>query len=147
MVCTAVPLGRTVCKDRKGPARTLWAETLTPCICSHCPLGCLSFCCRWEVMDLLLTWRVLIRAEKLIKGFHSVHIHCLLLKQVSVRHWDLPDVQHSSPFQIRTSVQLFTNDLKPTPQIQTSQLLALFLVSATALLGFEVCVLLSPVAA
>lgn len=146
MVCVGVTLGRTVCKVAKRPARTRGAEIITHYIWSCCSLDCVSFSCRWEV-ELLLIWHVLIRAEKLIKGFDSVHIHCLLLKQVSVRHWDLPDVQHSSPFQIRTSVQLFTNDLKPTLQIQTSQLLALFLVSATALLGFEVCVLLSPVAA
>lgn len=51
------------------------------------------------------------------------------------------------PFQFRTAVQLFINDLKMTLQIQVSQLLALFLVSATALLCFEVCALLSPMTA
>lgn len=44
-------------------------------------------------------------------------------------------------------MQLFTNDLKTMLQIQASQLLALFLVSATALLCFEVCALFSPVTA
>jgi len=56
-------------------------------------------------------------------------------------------VQHPSPFQFRTAVQLFINDLKTTFRIEASQLLALFLVSAMALLCFEVCVLLSPMIA
>lgn len=93
----------------------------------------------------LLIWLVLVWAEKLIWGFDSVHL--LLLEQASVRHWDLLGVQYPSAFWFRTAVRLFTNYLKTTLQIQASQLLVLILVLTAALLGFEVCTLLSPMTA